>query len=36
VVPIARRVTETSVVSNGFIRQLLSNIGNINPASAFE
>ena len=36
VVPIARRVTDTSVVSNGFIRQLLSNIGNINPASAFE
>ena len=36
VVPLARRVTDSSVVSNGFLRQLLSNIGNINPASAFE
>lgn len=35
VVPLARRVTDSSVVSNGFIRQILSNIGNINPASAF-
>lgn len=34
-VPISRRVTETSVVSSGFIRQLLSNIGAFNPTDAF-
>jgi hypothetical protein len=28
--------TRATVVSNGFLRQLLSNIGNLNPASAFE
>lgn len=36
VVPLARRVTDSSVIKNGFLRQILSNIGNINPASAFE
>ncbi|WP_375553558.1 outer membrane protein assembly factor BamE [Roseovarius mucosus] len=35
VVPLARRVTNSSVVSNGFLRQLLSNIGNINPVEGF-
>ncbi|AWZ21838.1 Outer membrane lipoprotein OmlA [Roseovarius sp. AK1035] len=35
VVPLARRVTDSSVVSNGFLRQLLSNIGNINPVEGF-
>jgi len=35
VVPLSRRVTDSSVVDNGFLRQLLSNIGNINPADAF-
>lgn len=36
VVPLTRRVTDSSVVNNGFLRQILGNIGNINPASAFE
>lgn len=35
VVPLSRRVTDSSVVDNGFLRQMLSNIGNINPAGAF-
>ena len=35
VVPLARRVTDSSVVSNGFLRQLLGNIGNINPVDGF-
>jgi outer membrane protein assembly factor BamE (lipoprotein component of BamABCDE complex) len=35
VVPLSRRVTDSSVVDNGFLRQMLSNIGNINPAEAF-
>ena len=30
-VPLARRVTDTSVVDSGFFRQLLGNLGNINP-----
>lgn len=30
-VPLARRVTDTSVIGNGFLRQLLGNLGNINP-----
>jgi len=34
-VPISSRVTETSVVKSGFIRQLLNNIGAINPADTF-
>jgi len=36
VVPLTRRVTESSVVNNGFLRQLLSNIGNISPVDAFD
>ncbi len=35
VVPLSRRVTDSSVVSNGFIRQLLGNIGNIDPSEVF-
>ncbi len=35
IVPISRRVTDSSVVKNGFLRQLLSNIGAINPVDAF-
>lgn len=35
IVPISSRVTDTSVVKDGFLRQLLSNIGAINPAEAF-
>ena len=35
VVPISSRVTETSVVKSGFIRQLLNNIGAFNPADTF-
>jgi outer membrane protein assembly factor BamE (lipoprotein component of BamABCDE complex) len=33
IVPLSRRVTDSSVVENGFLRQLLSNIGNISPAA---
>jgi len=35
VVPLSRRVTDTSVIKNGFLRQLLSNIGAINPEQLF-
>lgn len=31
IVPLSRRVTDSSVVTNGFLRQLLSNIGAITP-----
>ncbi|MEW9918709.1 outer membrane protein assembly factor BamE [Marimonas sp. MJW-29] len=33
VVPISRRVTESSVSNNSFLRQLLGNIGRLNPAA---
>ena len=33
IVPLDRRVTDSSVVSGGFLRQLLGNIGNLNPAA---
>lgn len=33
VVPLDRRVTESTIQSQGFIRQLLGNIGNFNPAN---
>ena len=36
VVPLSRRVTETSVVKSGFLQQLLRNIGAINPVDAFD
>lgn len=35
IVPLSRRVTDSSVVSNGFLRQLLGNIGNIDPTEIF-
>lgn len=33
VIPLERRVTESSVGDTGFLRQLLGNIGNFNPAN---
>ncbi len=33
VIPLERRVTESSVQDNNFLRQLLGNIGNFNPAN---
>ncbi len=33
VIPLERRVTESSVENTGFLRQLLGNIGNFNPAN---
>lgn len=35
VVPLARRVTDSSVVGNGFLRQILGNFGNLNSESVF-
>jgi len=35
VVPLSRRVTDNSVVNNNFIRQMISNIGNIDPGQIF-
>ena len=35
VVELSRRVTDSSVVGNGFWRQILGNIGNINPSDIF-
>ena len=35
VVRLQRRVTDSSVVGNGFLRQLLGNIGNIDPGQVF-
>jgi len=35
VVPLSRRVTTSSVQSKGFLRQILGNIGNLNPADFF-
>lgn len=35
VVPISRRVTDSSVVGNGFVRQIFGNFGNIDPADMF-
>lgn len=35
IVPLARRVTDNSVVKTGFLRQLLNNIGALNPTDAF-
>ncbi|WP_170774488.1 outer membrane protein assembly factor BamE [Ruegeria lacuscaerulensis] len=33
VVPLERRVTESSIQNRGFLRQLFGNIGNFNPAN---
>ncbi len=35
IVPLSRRVTDSSVVDNNFLRQLLGNIGNIDPGQIF-
>lgn len=35
IVPLTRRVTDSSVVSDGFLRQLLGNLGNIDPSTFF-
>lgn len=35
VVPLSRRVTDSSVVRNGFLRQMLRNIGAISPEQLF-
>lgn len=35
VVPLTRRVTTSSVVDNNILRQLLGNIGNIDPSQFF-
>lgn len=35
IVPLTRRVTDSSVQGKGFLRQMLGNIGNINPADFF-
>lgn len=35
VVALSRRVTDSSVVGNGFWRQILGNFGNLNPADLF-
>jgi outer membrane protein assembly factor BamE (lipoprotein component of BamABCDE complex) len=32
-VPLARRVTDSTVAGSGFLRQLLGNLGNFNPFS---
>ena len=35
-VPLSRRVTDSSVMDNGFFRQMLRNVSNINPGQIFE
>lgn len=35
VVPLTRRVTDSSVVGNGFLRQVFGNIGTIDPSGLF-
>ncbi len=35
IVPLTRRVTDSSVVGSGFLRQLLGNFGNIDPGNFF-
>ena len=35
VVPLQRRVTDSSVVGNGLVRQLFGNFGNIDPGQIF-
>ncbi|QFT95804.1 SmpA / OmlA family protein [Roseovarius sp. THAF8] len=35
IVPLTRRVTDSSVVGNGFLRQILGNFGNIDPGTFF-
>ncbi|MFN3208505.1 MAG: outer membrane protein assembly factor BamE [Roseovarius sp.] len=35
IVPLTRRVTDSSVVGSGFLRQLLGNFGNVDPGEFF-
>ena len=35
IVPLTRRVTDSSVVNNGFLRQILGNFGNVDPGEFF-
>lgn len=35
IVPLSRRVTDSSVAGKGFLRQMIGNIGNLNPAELF-
>lgn len=35
IVPLSRRVTDSSVADKGFLTQMLGNIGNLNPADFF-
>jgi outer membrane protein assembly factor BamE (lipoprotein component of BamABCDE complex) len=35
IVPLSRRVTESSVANKGFLTQMMSNFGNLNPAEMF-
>lgn len=35
VVPLTRRVTDSSVIDNGFLRQIFGNFGNIDPSQLF-
>jgi len=36
VVPLTRRVTNSSVVDNGMLRQIFGNLGNIDPSQLFQ
>ncbi len=36
VVPLTRRVTDSSVVGNGLLRQIFGNFGNIDPSTLFQ
>lgn len=35
VIRLTRRVTDSSVVDTGFLRQMMGNLGNLNPAELF-
>jgi hypothetical protein len=34
-VPLTRRVTDSSVMGNGLLRQIFGNFGNIDPTQLF-
>lgn len=36
VVPLTRRVTDSSVLGKGFLKQMLGNFGNIDPSQMFQ
>ena len=35
IVPLTRRVTDSSVMGNGLLRQIFGNFGNIDPSQLF-